>query len=107
MRLGIPLLFGLVSRSLFAPIFRAKFGRLGLLKPGFRKECIAKNKFSQDAFFMISELTFSCLPKALEQFSGFCRLGTGLKIDGFSGGIWIQHSGSGAAAAAGPMTAEK
>ena len=37
----------------------------------------------------------------------FAALDTGLKIEGFSGGIWIQHSGSGGAAAARPMTAEK
>ena len=37
----------------------------------------------------------------------FAALDTGLEIERFSKGIWIQHSGGGGAAAAGPMIAEK
>ena len=34
-------------------IFESKFGRLGLLNPGFRKEPIAKIDFAQKAFSWI------------------------------------------------------
>ena len=37
--------FGLVSRSLPAPMFVSKSGRLGLSEPGFRTEGIAKKHF--------------------------------------------------------------
>ena len=46
---------------LFVPIIESKFGRLGLLEPGFRMTSIAKNQFSQKLFSMISELFFSVL----------------------------------------------
>ena len=50
--LGISICFRAFSSSLFAPIFRATFGRLGLLKPGFRIEGIATTIFSQKPFSM-------------------------------------------------------
>ena len=40
-------LFGLVSRSLFVPGVESEFGGLGLMKPGFLIDTIAKNGCSQ------------------------------------------------------------
>ena len=46
LRLEIPFCFGLVSRSLFAPIVETMFGHLGVLKPYFRMEGIAHTNLS-------------------------------------------------------------
>ena len=50
-RLDIQFLFGLVSKSLFVPIFESKFGRLGLLNQGFRLESLAKSAFHRNRFY--------------------------------------------------------
>ena len=49
-------LFGLVSRSLFAPMCDSNCRRLGLLKSGVCLECIAKNNLLQKSFLYDSGL---------------------------------------------------
>ena len=84
-------LFGLVSRSLFAPIFQSKFWRLGLLKLGFRKEVIAKQKFTDINFmdFGVGLCRFSEAVAAV--FLIFAVLETGLEIHRISARNRIQR----------------
>ena len=55
LRLDISVIFGFVSRSFFASTFESEFGRLGLLKPIFHVDDIAKINFSQNSVFRVSE----------------------------------------------------
>ena len=59
---------GLVSMSPFLSISESKFGRLGLLNPGFRTEVITKHDFLQTSFFMISGSIFAVFLRVKEQF---------------------------------------
>ena len=82
--LTFPLFFGLVSRSLFVPIFDSKLKRLGVLEPGSRMDCIANTNFSQKSFFMDFGMYFCRFLEALGAvFLVSPPLETCMKIDGF------------------------
>ena len=79
---SVTILFGLASRSLFESISESKFGRLGLLGPGFRMEIIAKTIFSQKTFLWISEVFLSFFGGPGTICVVFAALEKGLRIDG-------------------------
>ena len=79
-------LFGLVSRPLFVPIFESKFGRLGLLKQGFRIESFAKVNFSLKSLLIDFGIEICRFLLSLGTFADFCWKQI-FKLMDFQGGL--------------------
>ena len=71
--------FELVSNLFFVPIAESAFGRLGILKPGFHIERIAKKHLLHTSFVMSSESNFVVVGSFGSKFSDLCC--TGNKLD--------------------------
>ena len=82
--LEIPILFGLVSRLLFVPIFDSKFKRTGSSNPGFLRE-LSRTPFFTEIVSYGSRGIFVFLFEALGPvFLIFAALETALKIARYS-----------------------
>ena len=65
---------------------------------GIRIESMTRFFFRRSVCFRIPQVLLWCFPEALEAVClFFVVLETGMKIDGFSSGCWIQRSTGGAA----------